>query len=155
VAAAIETSGPAIIHVATHVIPSPESGSDSLIALSPGGNGAAALSLVGPEWIAGRQSQARLVVLNGCRSGSGGISAAEGLMGLSRAWLYAGAGAVVSTHWPTIDDSGILLQEFYRHLQSRPIPQALREAQTAMIRAGDWRANPRYWASYFLVAHPE
>jgi len=95
--------------------------------------------------------------MNGCRSGSGVISAGEGLMGLTRAWLRAGASRVLSTYWPTLDDGGALTSEFYRQLTTNRFStaEALRRAQLAMIAHGDLRADPRYWAAYFLIGYPD
>jgi CHAT domain-containing protein len=80
------------------------------------------------------------------------------LLGLSRAWLAAGAEAVVASLWPTPDDNGRLFVSFYRLLRnvkrdgtgSRPA-SALREAQLEMLRSGTWRSEPRYWAAHFVT----
>ena len=78
-------------------------------------------------------------------------------MGLTRAWLRAGASRVVSTYWPTQDDGGQLTAAFYRELigAHASTPEALRRAQVAMIRQTGWRADPQYWAAYFLIGYPE
>jgi CHAT domain-containing protein len=75
-------------------------------------------------------------------------------MGLTRAWLAAGARAVVASHWPTLDDSGTLFVLFYKHLRETPgagPAVALQKAQQDMLRAGGWRSYPQYWATYFVV----
>jgi CHAT domain-containing protein len=76
-------------------------------------------------------------------------------MGLTRAWLAAGAGEVLATRWPTMDESGDgLIGSFYLHLLASPdgnIPEALRKARRDMIARGGWRAEPRYWSSFFLI----
>jgi CHAT domain-containing protein len=141
---------PDVIHVATHALPAPDSGPETLLALSLGPYGD--LELLSPEWITSREVKARLVVMNGCRSGSGDIRPGEGLMGLTRAWLYAGAGAVMATYWPTLDDSGDIVTEFYRQWGGGAVPaeEALRRARKSMLAQGGWRAEPRYWGAYFL-----
>jgi len=76
------------------------------------------------------------------------------LLGLTRAWLVAGARSVIASAWPTPDTNGALFQSLYRHLAARPEAgpaEALRAAQLEMIRSGDWRANPRYWGAYFAM----
>jgi CHAT domain-containing protein/tetratricopeptide (TPR) repeat protein len=146
---------PSIIHFATHIIPSPENAAESLLALSldPAGQP----NLLGPEWIASRELRSQLVMMSGCRSGKAEAKPGEGLMGLTRAWLLAGAQAVAGTHWPIPDDPR-LVESFYRHWQSTPAGsssiragRALRSAQVEMIRSASFRDRPRYWASYFLV----
>ena len=66
-------------------------------------------------------------------------------MGMTRAWLMAGAGAVIATKWPTPDDVGVFFQRFYRELQRSEFYDpagALRAAQIEAIRSGDWRSQP-------------
>jgi CHAT domain-containing protein len=96
-----------------------------------------------------------IIVLSGCSSGSADALAGSGLMGLTRAWLAAGAHAVVASHWPTPDDSGGLFVCFYRHLREKPDAgpaAALQEAQRDLRHSGGWRSNPQYWATYFVIA---
>ena len=145
---------PAVIHMALHVVPAPGDPKENLVALGVGNEGRPAY--IGPEWIGAHRLSGSLVVMNGCRSGSGVVSAGEGLMGLTRAWLRAGASRVLSTHWPTLDDGGALAGEFYRQLiEEHASPaEALRRAQVAMIAQPDWRADPQYWAAYFLIGYP-
>ena len=80
-------------------------------------------------------------------------------MGMTRAWLAAGARAVIVTRWATSDQQeGELFRSFYNRLsslsRSRPRPsyaQILQQAQLAELHAGGFRANPAYWAAYFCV----
>jgi CHAT domain-containing protein len=85
-------------------------------------------------------------------------------MGLTRAWLAAGADAVAASLWPTADDTGELFLSFYRHLredagargrlQADGYPRAavaLERAQIDMLQAGSWRSSPKYWAGFFLL----
>jgi CHAT domain-containing protein len=147
--------GPAAVHMAIHVVPAPDSPNENLVALGGGPRGQPAF--VGPEWIGAHRLPGTLVVMNGCRSGSGVVSAGEGLMGLTRAWLRAGASRVLSTYWPTLDDQGALAAAFYRELLHNGVSaaEALRQAQLSMIAHTDWRADPQYWAAYFLIGYPE
>jgi CHAT domain-containing protein len=74
-------------------------------------------------------------------------------MGLTRAWIGAGADAVLATLWPTEDDDGHFFQPFYESLrQAGTTPAvALQRAQIAMLHSGTFRANPDYWSTYFVV----
>ncbi|MEZ5354385.1 MAG: CHAT domain-containing tetratricopeptide repeat protein [Bryobacteraceae bacterium] len=146
-------ASPGVIHIASHAVPAPDSPRETLLALSLGPAGAP--ELLSPEWVTSHPVSARIVVMNGCRSGSGDILPGEGLMGLTRAWLYAGAQTVLATYWPTLDDSGDLMAEFYRRWggwreSAVPPEEALQQAQMAMIAMGGWRAEPKYWGAYFL-----
>jgi len=94
---------------------------------------------------------ADLVVLSACNTGLGRVVDGEGLMGLARSFLYAGARSLLLSLWelgdrPTVD----LMERFYRaHLADRlPLDEALREAQVASITAG----RPlREWAPLVIV----
>ena len=75
-------------------------------------------------------------------------------MGLTRAWLMAGAHSVISSNWATSDESGALFGALYRNLSGKSggsSAAALRAAQVEMIRSGGWRAKPSYWGAYFVV----
>jgi CHAT domain-containing protein/tetratricopeptide (TPR) repeat protein len=143
---------PEVVHLATHVVESGDQPSYGLIALSmipkreP--------QLLTPAEVAAWRTHANLVVLSGCDSAEGAALPGTGLLGLTRAWLIAGAGTVVASNWSTPDTSGALFGAFYRHLSAHPEsgPAAsLQAAQVEMIHAGGWRANPRYWGAYFAM----
>lgn len=147
---------PEVLHLATHLIPSSGDRNQSQIVLSLGKSG-------NPEvldaWTAASlDARGAMVVMTGCRAGSGTAVASEGLLGLTRSWLAAGAEAVTATYWPMPDDSGELIANFYRHWRmasgapaARRAAEALRLSQLDMIRSESWRARPRYWASYFVM----
>ncbi len=145
---------PAVLHFATHFLEFPGKQADSMIAL--GLNPANEVDLLTPEEIAHRQVHAGLVVLSGCHSAAGEVLPGTGLLGLTRAFLAAGAGAVVSSRWATPDDDGALFAALYANLGTgtpADAGQALRAAQLSMIRSGGRRALPRYWSAYFLVGN--
>jgi len=143
---------PDIIHIATHILEENEKPQTGWIAFSQGKDGQ--IQYVTPEDILANSITARLVVLSGCSSGKAEVHPATGLMGLTRAWIAAGAGAVLATRWPTVDDDGAFFESFYRNLrQSEPIDpsEALRQSSLEMLKSGTWRANPSFWAGYFLI----
>lgn len=95
-----------------------------------------------------------LVVLSACNSGLGEQVEGEGAVGLSYAFLHAGARAVVSTLWNVEDNaSRDLMAEFYRGLvRDRLSPAgALRKAQIAIL-SRKRAAQPFYWAGYLLMS---
>jgi CHAT domain-containing protein len=143
---------PAVVHFATHVLESSERPAFGLIALSLTDRDET--ELLTPFEIAHWRIDAGLIVLSGCNSAQGAALPGTGLMGLTRAWLTAGARAVVSSRWPTPDEDGPLFKALYRNLRTerRADPgQALRIAQLEMIRSGGWHAQPRYWGAYFVI----
>jgi CHAT domain-containing protein/tetratricopeptide (TPR) repeat protein len=144
---------PDVIHIASHVIPGQDRWRAGILALGIDDSGDP--ELLTPQEILLHPIHSRLVVMTGCASASGDALPASGLMGLTRAWLAAGAGEVLATRWPVKDeDQAGLIGSFYRHLlKSRggTIPEALQRAREDMIARGGWRAEPRYWSSFFLI----
>ena len=144
-------AGPGILHLATHVVKAPRSRS-GMIVLSLDGKGE--LDYLDMRQIVLQPIQTELVVMSGCASGDAIALPASGLMGLTRAWLGAGAGEVLATRWPALDDSGPFFEKFYQELKRNPSlggAEALRFAQLQMLREGGFRSSPEYWASYFLI----
>jgi CHAT domain-containing protein/tetratricopeptide (TPR) repeat protein len=148
---------PAVLHLAVHVLFPGQDSSPGAIALSltPVGE----LELLSANEIARMQLNIGLVVLNGCSSGRAAILPGAGLMGMTRAWLAAGARAVIATRWATADQNdGELFQSFYQRISSAPysahrksFAESLQQAQIAELQAGGRRANPANWAAYFCV----
>jgi tetratricopeptide (TPR) repeat protein len=148
VTSALRGSAP-IMHFATHVITAPGEFRSGLIALSLDASGA--MDLLGPEEILARPVSSSLVVMNGCHSAQGKVLASAGIMGLSRAWIGAGAKAVISTAWDIPDNTAeTLMTDFYRALHAAPergASAALSTAQRNAILRGEGQ-----WAAYSLLS---
>ncbi len=95
---------------------------------------------------------ADLVVLSACRTALGKEIRGEGVVGLARAFAYAGSQRVLATLWDVNDHAtAVLMADFYRgmllsHLQPG---EALAQAQRRMARSAKWRA-PWFWATFVL-----
>jgi CHAT domain-containing protein len=96
--------------------------------------------------------EADLVVLSACRTALGKEVHGEGLIGLTRGFMYAGASRVVSSIW-NVDDraSAQLMSRFYGAMRAKGLSpaRALREAQLSLLRQPRW-SNPHYWAAFGL-----
>jgi len=93
---------------------------------------------------------AELVVLSACETGLGKQIQGEGLVGLTRGFMYAGASRVMASLWK-VDDvaTAELMGRFYKAMEKegmRPAA-ALRQAQTEMWKQKDW-SSPYYWAAF-------
>lgn len=143
---ALEEGQTGIIHLATHVV---TASSNTYLAFSL--NPAGWPELLGAPDIALTNAKGALVVMTGCASGQGEFRSGAGLLGLTRAWLVAGARSVAATLWPVGDMPGGLIPAFYQHLVHAAPAEALRRAQLAMLRSGGWQAAPSYWASYQIT----
>jgi CHAT domain-containing protein len=99
---------------------------------------------------------ADLVVLSACRTGIGKEVHGEGVIGLTRAFLYAGASSVAVSLWQVADQSTAeLMIQFYEQMkQANNKAEALRVAKLKMIEEGRY-AHPYYWAPFVLIGEPQ
>ena len=95
--------------------------------------------------------RAKLVVLSCCHSAEGTIRA-EGVIGMARAFLGAGARSVLATLW-AIDDNATLefMRNFYQHLKlGEKASEAVYQATAALRRSKEFQ-SPFYWAPFVLI----
>ncbi|MCK4344818.1 MAG: CHAT domain-containing protein, partial [Bacteroidales bacterium] len=97
-----------------------------------------------------------LTVLSACETGLGKIKKGEGLIGLTRALLYAGSKNIIVSLWKVADNStSDLMIDFYKNLleakqEKQEFSQALRQAKLKMIDEGKY-AHPFYWSPFILI----
>jgi CHAT domain-containing protein/tetratricopeptide (TPR) repeat protein len=95
---------------------------------------------------------AELVVLSACETGIGKDIKGEGLISLTRGFMYAGARRVLVSLWPVDDPATAeLMKRFYRGMIKENLTPsvALKKAQLEMQRQARWR-SPYYWAGFVL-----
>jgi len=95
---------------------------------------------------------AELVVLSACETALGKDIKGEGLIGLTRGFIYAGSPRVVASLWSVKDEStAILMVSFFRSMikEGKRPAEALRLAQIKMLTNTKWRA-PHYWAPFVI-----
>jgi CHAT domain-containing protein len=94
---------------------------------------------------------ADLVVLSSCDSALGKDLDSEGIIGLPRGFLYAGAKSVIASLWKVDDEaSARLMASLYERIQRGERPSsALRGAQLEMMQDKEW-SKPYYWAGFSL-----
>jgi CHAT domain-containing protein len=92
---------------------------------------------------------ADLVVLSSCDSALGKDMQSEGIIGLPRAFLYAGAKSVIASLWKVNDEATArMMSALYARIKNGESPgSALRNAQLEMARDERWR-KPYYWAAF-------
>ncbi len=97
---------------------------------------------------------ADLVTLSACRTGLGKLLHGEGMIGLTRAFFYAGTKSVVVSLWNVNDiATASLMKSFYQNLrQGKTKEDALRLAKLELLKGPQraWR-HPYYWAAFVLV----
>ena len=138
-----------VLHFATHglvsdvqpkrsgLLLSPEAGEDGLLQMGE---------------IYGLGLKANLVVLSACQTALGREITGEGLIGLSRAFFYAGARSVVATLWNLNDRfAAEFVQRFYQELnEGRSSEEALRRAKLAYVSHAQY-SHPFYWSSLVVM----
>ncbi len=100
---------------------------------------------------------AELVVLSGCSTGLGRELRGEGLIGLTRGFMYAGAARVMVSLWDVNDEATAeFMTRFYRAMlvQKLTPAAALKATQTSMAKDKRWSA-PYYWAAFVLQGEPQ
>ncbi len=146
-------AGARVVHFATHGVIDTERPQLSGLVLSqpdtesPDGGG-----FLGLRDVYGLELAAELVVLSGCRTALGREMRGEGLVGLTRGFMHAGAPRVIASLWRVEDRATAeLMSRFYRALwvDGSPPAAALRSAQLAMRSEGRYR-DPYYWAGFVI-----
>ncbi|MFN2577028.1 MAG: CHAT domain-containing protein [Pyrinomonadaceae bacterium] len=148
-----DMTGYRFVHVATHGLLDAERPQFTGVVLSLVGNKANDGFLRTDE-IFNLKLGTPLVMLSACETGLGKEKRGEGVIGLTRAFMYAGAPTVGVSLWSVADKSTAdLMTDFYKRLfaSSATAPAAaMRDAQLSMISAKKYSA-PFYWAPFVLV----
>jgi len=150
-AAAKALSGAAgLLHFATHGELRERDPLSSALLLTPDGQEDGRLEV---REIFRLDLNARLVVLSACETGLGKLSKGDELVGLQRAFLYAGTPAVITSLWKVEDRATYeLMREFHGQLKARGAAEALRHAQRATMKEFP---HPFFWAAFGLTGTPQ
>jgi CHAT domain-containing protein len=167
-----EAPGHWVIHLASHCLLDPKSPLDSALVLSiphepePGNDG----FLKAWEVFGLDLSGCDLVTLSACETAKGERLSGEGIIGLTRAFMYAGTASVLCSQWKVADDSAAaLMVRFYTRYRDGDskdvaLQKAMREIRTGTLddgsplklpaELGKWRpqwAHPYHWAPFILM----
>jgi CHAT domain-containing protein/Tfp pilus assembly protein PilF len=94
---------------------------------------------------------AKLVTLSACETGLGNLNQGDEIIGLSRAFLFAGSAAVLVSLWSVADyPTALLMANFYSYLHGHNIQEALTLAQRDVIKV---YKQPLYWSPFILVGN--
>jgi CHAT domain-containing protein len=143
----------AILHFATHGLLDPKRPENSGLMLSTVDRGGGPVGgFVGLRDVYSLRAPVELVVLSACRTALGKDVRGEGMIGLTRGFMYAGASSVVSSLWKVDDEAtSELMRRFYDNMLRRGMTPAaaLRAAQNSIRQEPQWR-SPFYWAAFTL-----
>lgn len=143
-----------VLHFATHGLLDAERPQFTGVVLSLVGNPEGSDGFLRTDEVFNLKLSSPLVMLSACETGLGRERRGEGVMGLTRAFMYAGAPTVGVTLWSVADKStSELMTDFYKNLLGGATPapsDALRRARLQMIDAKRF-STPYYWAPFVLV----
>lgn len=143
-----------ILHIATHGFLDAKHPQFSGVVLSLVGNKGGQDGFLRTDEIFNLRLGSPLVMLSACETGLGREKRGEGVMGLTRAFMYAGAPSVGVSLWSVDDKStAVLMSDFYKSLLGKGntnATAALRGARLNMI-ASRMYSSPYYWAPFVLV----
>lgn len=137
------------LHLATHGVTRDDDPGQSFVALAADGKADGLLTM---GEVLDLRLDADLVVLSACQTGLGKVSG-DGVMGLGRAFLYAGTPRVVVSLWSVPDEpTALLMHTLYAGLRKGlPPAQALRQA---MLATRVKYPGPAQWAAFELIGEP-
>lgn len=104
----------------------------------------------------GMKMNCDLLVLSACETGLGKIMKGEGIIGLTRAFIYAGASNLLVSLWKVSDNStSQLMTEFYKQMlqkenEGKNYAELLQKAKQTLIFGKDY-SRPYYWASFIII----
>jgi CHAT domain-containing protein len=136
-----------IIHFATHAKLDKQNPLLSELALAEGSS----LSVAD---VYGLELKANLVTLSACKTNLGRLTSGDEVIGLTRAFVFAGVPSLVTSLWETGDDStSRLMVAFYSALARKGTTkaEAIRKAQVEMIKSPTRYSHPRNWAQFLLI----
>jgi CHAT domain-containing protein len=141
------------IHFVSHAVSSRTDPLDSAIILSPSASNAGSFKLYARD-IMRHPIDARLVTISACYGSGTRSYAGEGLVGLSWAFLRAGAHSVIGALWEVSDDSTPrMMDTLYQGIEAgKPPAAALRDAKLALVHSGKRFPQPFYWAPFQIYS---
>ena len=153
-----------IIHLASHSLIDERMPLYSSIILSPSSNISENFQienpddglLMLPEVFSLNLSRSKLIVLSSCETGLGKLFKGEGIIGLSRAFMYAGSPSMLASLWKVEDEStSLLFQRFYSNIkrESSSKAKALKYAQLCFIKNQELEEyrHPYFWSSFIII----
>ncbi|HEY9125312.1 MAG TPA: CHAT domain-containing protein, partial [Bacteroidales bacterium] len=138
------------LHLATHGVYNSKSPFSSYILFNKTADNDGMLKVFD---IFGLQLKANMVTLSACQTGLGNISNSDELVGLSRAFIYAGTPSIVVSLWSVADEpTAKLMTYFYENLKSNPANVALALAERKLMKT---YKEPYFWAPFVLIGDYE
>ena len=146
----------AIIHLATHAV-SGNNGSAPFIAFYPQKNSLTEDCLFLEELYGLNMDSTKLVIISACETGNGELVNDEGVISLSRAFVYAGCESTINSLWKADDKAtSAILKKFHIYLgEGYSKSKALQQAKLDYIKSNALYKSPAHWAHLVLMGNME
>ena len=137
-----------IVHFAAHGEYDAHDPLSSCLYLSPGAGEDGQLQV---REIFDMTINADMVVTSACETALGKIGRGDEVLGLTRAFIYAGANSVLGSLWRISDKAtSVFMKEFYTNIKKMEKTEALKQAQIKMIKSKEY-SHPFYWAAFNIT----
>jgi len=146
----LRTESPRVVHLATHGLVDATEPARSSVALASGQGEDGFFHTLE---IVSTPTRSDLIVMSACESARGRVSRGEGVVGLSRAFLGAGAESVVASLWSVSDESTAeLMRVFYERMfgKKESASRALQDARIALLDSPKF-SHPFYWSPFVVT----
>lgn len=151
-----EQSNYRILHLATHGKANDAYGDYSFLAFTENAEAQGDEALLFVREIYNLNTNAELIVLSACETGTGELQQGEGIASIARSFSYAGAKSLVASHW-SVDDKATsqLMHSFFDFInEGYTKDEALRAAKLDFIAQGKHKdVHPFYWASFVPIGN--
>ncbi|MEZ5043956.1 MAG: CHAT domain-containing tetratricopeptide repeat protein [Saprospiraceae bacterium] len=147
-----------IIHLATHGKANNTAGDYSFLAFSENAEEQGDDALLYVREIYNLSTNAEMVVLSACETGTGELQKGEGIASIARSFSYAGAKSLIATQWSVDDKATSRLMHLFFDNIKRGLPKdlALRQAKLTFIETGSSKnIHPFFWASFIPIGNME
>lgn len=149
-------SGFSVIHLATHGKANNAAGDYSFLAFTEMDSLSGDDALLFVKELYNLSTNAEMVVLSACETGTGELLEGEGIASIARSFSYAGAKSLIATQW-SVDDKSTnkLIHLFFERIkEEEPKDVALQAAKLSFIDSGNQKlAHPYFWASFIPIGN--
>jgi CHAT domain-containing protein len=146
-----------VVHLATHAIADTGNSANSFIAFYPHTQTPADDALYLEELYSLNMDATQLVIISACETGKGQLVNSEGVLSLTRGFVYAGCKSVVNSLWKADDEAtSAILKQFHVYLQQGYTKsKALQQAKLDYLHSDALHKSPDYWANIILVGNTQ
>lgn len=146
-----------IVHLATHAVADGANSSTPFIAFYPKHNSLTDDCLFAEELYGLKMDSTKLVIISACETGKGELVSSEGVMSLSRAFIYAGCASTINSLWKADDKatSSILKQFHYYIQEGYSKSKALQKAKLDYLKSDALNRSPAYWSHLIIMGNTE